>query len=740
VLAGRRAPTCVPFLSGAQINEAQLNNAKLTDAQVLEARTCGIRSDEAEREWQRLSWNERCDQIIEAWRSTASPNTELHPPQVIAIEGPTCIPAALVAAYFGFGFHLIKEPFAKFLAEHTPFELPLILAGLPDDFPDQCLFSNLERFRLAIDQNLLFSSLPVFTLLCARNVEALSWVAAKWILEETARHQQESQKHFALFVPAAEGSIYQSLTLKKGQTHAERETYSAQHFASKAVESTDLLAVATHGFEACADGGGGVVLCGLNSILPTLKDGLPGVLACARGYDCPRGPQPIPLEKFQTRTLMVASCNGLRLADSVLQSHFNLGLSFVDGSGVSYISSLFSSAGTTAAGAVFAAAMAAGVNLSEALALVNAFLYRSKLDHPAYLAIGNPLHRLGPRSVATYIATGANNRLTIPSTDSNMADICVQSRALARLAASGRLCVRIVDHPGPVFWFSYAESEETFRLFLFAFPNSLAGLNELTFLDRIEIEQTAKSKLESLARWADFAESKIDSGLLDTVRQTQKEIGDALPSALQRHGYKTGALEPLSAQIQLLHELVLATRRDVIEALSPELLKTFWLSNSYSHRLLTERIEVAHCQNCGDPAVARVLRNPLTDRRRKCVVCPRCGITSDLALDDVIRRAVVIAPMTVSRETEWEMEVQLELNPNVSEGSALICPRLSANGWSDTLTDPPYEEIILDGATNYRTRFSQKVMESVPPHRYFLKVLIASESEIGFATRVIYVI
>lgn len=702
----------------------------------------GVSEQDLER-WSRLSWQEKCDEIIENWRINRPEQFAANRPPIVVQAGPACIPAALLSGALGLPFHLITKSFSDFVESHDPTLGPrMLFAGLPEDFPDQFLFSELSRFRDGLDRRLPVSSLPTFTLLCARNVASLSKLVAKWIIKSQAPNVPEGKKEMALFMPSESSSAYSSFTSGQDQISFSREIYTPDQFAEKIREPTDFLAVATHGFEACADGGGGVVLCGLNSSPAELAPGLPGVLACARGYDCPRGPRPIPLERFASSLLMVASCNGLRLADSVLQPHFNLGLSFVDGDGLAYVSSLFSSAGTAIASAVFGSAMASGASLDQSLSLLNAFLYFSGLDHPAYLAIGNPLFTLCPDLVSKHHMTvGDGKTLKIELGKTFMAELLLHSSELAKQAAQGDLCVQINGVTEPIYWYSYPEEPERLRLFLFSFPHTLPESVELLFCSRKEIETSCRRILQSLAHWSEFAEMTLaDSELWVSIRQVKKELDESLPSALLRCAYEAGTLEDLFAQITLLKDLSSTARFNVLASLSDDLLKTFWLSNSYAHRFTTDAISVTRCQNCGAEAVVRILRPLMKDNMRRCVICPRCGIISDLAVDDIIKSAKVSAPATITRETEWELQIQVKLKNPCPGQSVLICPRLSANGWSDALTDPPYAEITFADSTAYTIPFKQNVKKEVPPHRYFIKCLVASEQEIAFVSKVIYVI
>lgn len=733
----------VPFLLGTWPISEVFGTAQTERMQTLREPDPSQLEDDLHLSWRRLSWHARSREILQRRRVMGSTTEDAGKVQVIAREGPACIPASLLSASLGFSMQLTSESLADFLEKDDVLVgSHLVLAGLPDEFPDRLLFSRLALFRDALDQGKPWREMPLFTMLCARDLASLSWLVAKWILTSRLPERTEVEGHFARFTPSDSGSPYHFLTHTREGSVTGQRTYTPDEFATQVLESIDLLAVPTHGFEACANGGGGLVLCGLNSALPVLPIGLTGVLACARGYDCPRGPHPIPLSQFRSKVLMVASCNGLRLADSVLQPHFNLGLAFADGEGLAYVSTLFSATGNIAASSVFSAAMASGHNLGESLALVNGFLYRAGLDHPGYVAIGNPKLTLGAASFFEMeIAEHDPAHIAVDCGRTNMAEIVVRSGELATMADRGDLRLSITGQTETTYWFSLPENKETLRLFLFRFPTSLYERLDISFSSREKLDESCRQVLKSLRHWLEFNDISGDtSDFWSRVRETAGELERGLASALSRSSYDASALARAKEQIRLLNELISTTRDHVIETLSEELLKAFWLTNIYAQAYRTEAVATTVCPNCESDSVMRILCRPLYEDRRKCVICPRCGIVSDVSAEGGIRLVQILAPESVTREETWELEIRIEMNDHTQDRSVLICPRVSANGWSSALSQPPYTLANVAGSSISVTRFRYSIPANVPPHRYFLKALVASNGEIAFGTKVLHVL
>ena len=184
--------------------------------------------------------------------------------------------------------------------------------------------------------------------------------------------------------------------LSDGQWISARQPVDGEAALAQALPVT-VLAVRTHGSEACAKGTAGLVYCGRTTgDVPEIAGD--GGFACGRGFTCPRGPHPRSVAPMAD-VLMMAVCGGLRLGDSINHDAFGFALNFIDGPGRAFVSSIASNSGAPLAALAFLATLADGGTLGEAVLMANALPMLGGIDDPTYLLVGDPGHR--PVSGAT---------------------------------------------------------------------------------------------------------------------------------------------------------------------------------------------------------------------------------------------------------------------------------------------------------------------------------------------------
>jgi hypothetical protein len=451
---------------------------------------------------------------------------------------------------------------------------------------------------------------------------------------------------------------------------------------------------------------------------------------------------------------MLESCNGLRLADSVLRSSFNLGLSFLDGEGVGYVSSLLCSQGGAMAAVALAAAMASGRTLGEAAALINALLYCRRGEYPGYLAIGQPDFRVTepPGDAAVPVISQITDAVALDFGSAYLGEILVRDGAAVELASYGSLGLRLSPaSPGEqIYWFARPERRQEgipaassqVRLFLFRFPEAL-GRVRLALVNRQEAEDSARRSLAHLRRWLDFFAlaglNKESPEVFHHLQEMQTQVHTALARMMVKMSNDASAWERLQECRALVDRTVTLARDEAVDWLAAKLLQPFWPTNLYTPAYLSQGLRDSLCPNCQGPAITKGLKHPLSGDGRQVTVCPRCGIVSDLPADGPFTSLVLAAPGQVGRGQPLEVEVLVETS-RPGEGTAvLVCPRISAVGLCQAVPAPPHYEFTPTAPGREDMRFRFVIPPDLPPHRYFLKAVAASASDLAFASRVLFV-
>ncbi|EJC71125.1 hypothetical protein Rleg5DRAFT_6959 [Rhizobium leguminosarum bv. viciae WSM1455] len=514
-----------------------------------------------------------------------------------------------------------------------------------------------------------------------------------------------------------------------------------------------VLAIGTHGFEACANAGGGVVLCGRRSdVPPRMESPEPGILACGRGCSCPRGPHPIELSRVSARVGFLGSCNSGRLADSVLHPDFNLMLNMLDGACVSVAGSLFSSVGGHLAAQVFCASMADGETFASAVLHANAFLYGSGLEHPCYVAVGQPSARSAIANVnGRKRAVLTSYQGTIDAGVANTIEIIIDSTKVPNDHVGA--LVKPHTDGSPVLFFSRWETDvESPKgrghpvLRLYRFPEPI-GLFDLEIFDYAQKIDQLAGLLDSLTAWVELGQRLNPSiwTMYSEVPNALDELDGWLSNAAKSASY-SGQHSYLLPEIEKIGLACVDTARQVVgEEMAGALSGTFWPTNLFGPAMHPQAFETGTCPNCNALTFDKELSTRKGGLRRRTSTCPRCGIVSDLDANDMIKLIRISAPEVVSRGQEWAAHVTLEL----AEQQRGLLPvtvflRLSALGAGGIDPLPLFAAIDLSqdidrtGAPK-ATGFYFRLPADLPPHRYFLKALVTTSQGLGFASRVIFV-
>jgi hypothetical protein len=725
-------------------------------------------SEHAQREftsfWPKLTWTERSLRVFRTNRSQAfQPQAQEEPCELLVCEGPVSISAALLAAHLGWKLQVVASDLSqavKCRGARGPIEYVIMM--LSEEAKDVLLTDIVRAFERELSSERAWEQVSKVTLMTGRDLASLSWLVAKTI---ASNRLTESSRVARLVHLAANssGATEEQLHIPTEETPDPLDSIkSGRHQESELISAltrnVDVIAYQTHGTDACAKGGAGVVLCGLRSPTPKVEARVPGILACGRQHTCPRGPYPIPLRELSSRVLMLASCNSLRLGDSSLQSDFNLGLSFLDGAGLAYVGTVFSALGDEACSRCFLAAMATGYSLSEATALVNALLSLANLDHAAYIAVGAPDYSVRRRLPVPTIRHGLAdkaNPFEIDFGTHHLRDFLVENAELAGLAENRQLVFDISASTGErnpnvdnqVFYFHRPErplggGRLVLRVFVYRFPESLGRLR-FRATDRPALESSVHSALASLRRWLDqwrlCGMAQGDNESFQHLAHSELDAQAVVAQLMTRLGYDGSASRQLERQEQLLRELSRSSRDLLLIEMAPRLAGPFWLTNEIGSEYRYEGSLETRCPNCRGIAISKLLRHSLHGEARAALVCPRCLTVSDLRRDGTIASVLLHAPETVTAGQRLQFAVTIQLGAVHGPTSLVVTPRLSTHGLLDVPSQPPIIERTVSDTMEATFSFEATIPPELPPHQYFLKLLAATDQELGFASRMVFV-
>lgn len=664
-----------------------------------------------------LSFPDAVRAIVTGPRSTGGPPDDA---VVIAVPGPAVLCAALLAAATGRPLELGPA------ADHDR----KIAVALAADIGDPELFAPLDALAEALDRETPWRRLPNETLVTGRDLAALSWMTAKIVVAH--EHPAAATPRLRHYAPGDDGSLVTEVAVDGAPA---RDVLAVEPLLASYRRRAEVMAFRTHGSESCAKGGAGTVLCGLELGEAPTAPAASGALACAHGHACPRGPHPVALKHFATDVLMLGTCNGLRLADSLNDPRFNFALSFVEGDGLAYVSSVFSSSGGDAASVAFLAAMADGATVGAATTLINALIHHAGLERPAYAALGDPSHRVGARALPAPVvldALPARCRLGTAHT----AELRLRDPALVAAARTGS--VSFATEGAGVLGFHRVEAADdgdTLVLRLLAFPEPL-GTVRVAAVDRTALRGRARRALGSLDRWLELwrlagLDRDDPAGFAD-LRAGEEDVRGVVARGLAQAGLDGTGVTALGRRVDIAEALAEAAGEAAVDALVPQLQGSFWLPNLYAPEQRLERGEPVPCPSCGLSALRREMSHAVTEATRIVVVCPRCGIGWDVAADAAVEAISVelTESATVGGTLAVDVVVRLRGPARVD-----IHPRLSTAGFPVPAPEPASAPVTADAAGTVRAAFLFALPVDLPPHRHYVKVLVADGDGLAFASR-----
>lgn len=620
-------------------------------------------------------------------------------------------------------------------------ESSFIFVAEPSRCTDDLLLQRLDDLAAALDVGAPWEHLPRFAIVTGRDYRALSWLVAKLVTR--TRRPTPEQPRVRHFHPAVEDSQLLTVGVVPSSNRVTRMRLGSGDLVAAYAEKIDVVAFRTHGSEACAKGGGGTVLCGRHE-QEHIPPEDPGVLACGRGYRCPRGPSPVPLAKMGAEVMLLASCNGLRLANSLTHSDFNFALSFVDGEGLGFVSTVFTSIGGDFASLAFLAAMSSGLSLGDSTLLINALVHQAHLERPCYLLLGDPDYQLGAQRAR--VLKVASLPASLALVEQHHAEIVVTDPPAVSSALAGKLSLAITGEnalpssSASVFGFHRIERRPTGTcvvLHLFSYPRPIGAI-EIAPIDRAELAATARATIARLDRWIRtytlFAIDASEPELFGELQTAVTEVIESIDRALALSTLHGTWSQTLARYLRHADSICVAASLTVLEYLAPRLIGAFWLSNTHTTNRL-RRSTAGRCPSCSGPALQRTLDNELRQELREVLVCPRCGICSDIPDTSPVSAIAIEVPELVPAGTSMQVRVRLKLSCAAHVAIAL---RLSTHGEPTTDPEPSIAASYAE-AGDVAFSFVVPVDATLSPHRHYVKLLLATPEGLAFACRPFFV-
>jgi hypothetical protein len=657
--------------------------------------------------------------------------------------GPSSVCAGLLAGLLHAELTFASSSVQDTLAEIARNGRPAVLVGSLADFSDRLLFDVLGAFHAALEARGPWEHLSLPTLLVGRDLAALSR-----LIHKVVTHAAPESRRLLHASAAESHTTIRHLDLADGERATTAESATAEDLRSVLVAPSAALAYHAHGSDACARAGHGVVLCGLSAGDVPADPELPGVLACGRGYACPRGPHPLPVRDLGADVLMLGTCNGLRLGDSVLAPAFNLALSHLDGPAAAYVGSIATHSGSELATLAFLAALASGHTIGDATVLVNGLLSCSGVNQPTYLAVGLPQLRITPAPAPAPLSCeelGADaNTLDFGST--NCAAVLLHD---ARAIALARRCALFLlatpaDAGTSIYWFYRVEDapEPTVRLWLFRFPERLGELT-LTPGDANQLIRTCRGALDGLKSWLELLQMSSlladDSDSMAAFERNHQTLTAALARRMPRIAFDASAPAELLRIAGLATSAASLARDAAIDRMEPDLERSFWLTNLYMPEYHPATVADAACPACERPAYRKRLVHPIHGRSRVIIECAHCGIVSDIPERSSIRSITLAASSSVHAASTFTVTVTVRTSNVDAAESMTICCRLSMHTGDRFQPSPARYE----GTTNTRTHvasFEFSLPPDAVPHGGIVKVLVASPRALAFASRPLFIL
>lgn len=671
--------------------------------------------------------------------------------------------ASLLAGSLGADFKLIEEPPAvEARSAYARGFSSLFIVGLPALFTDAVLFELLEQVTAGLSSDIPWGEIPRFSLITGRDLPSLSWLVAKILISARAPKEMPDRSRLAYYefpgsgVPSARELCFERENGRSGFRPVETVLQGAQDILATYTQPSEVIVVATHGFEACAEGGAGVVLCGLHSSRSFAGEKSSGILACGRGYPCPRGPHPLPVRLLRTPVFMLASCNSFRLAGSQLKSDFNLAYSFLDGQGRNYVSSPSTITHAQPCSVAFAAAMASGRSVSQATTLVNGLLYCAGIDQPTFVGIGMGNYRAGSSPDANIRMEAPGHHVSLPGEidlgEANYAEIVISTPQIVELARRRLLALDLGNRaPGErVFYFYRLErahssgngetAEHMVRVFLFSFPTAL-GRMRVSQTDLVGLRETAAKTLQAASFWLDFVRLAELGEKVVPLPQIVAEVGKSravIANSLSSILFDGSAAGQLQQQVRVLASLTMMTRDLALDHLMLTRSGSFFLTNLWGDEYRVEGNGESTCHNCGGRAFRKTLRHVLHGAGRLVINCWRCGFISDVPESDAVRGVYLDAPDVIPKGKRFKVRVTIDAGDTPKQSEFRVWARINAQEHGHLVPEPDCTYMVWSGGRK-EVSFEFDSSGDVPPHGYAIRALVASAEEVASAGRGIFI-
>ncbi len=614
--------------------------------------------------------------------------------------------------------------------------------GLSSKIKDDILLGLLKNMRDNFLNKEFFYKTPIFSILTNRDFDTLTFLLAKIVLNKQ-KNKSENKISLAKFVPHHTSTevIYHTYENSTSRFDSKMIDNFSDFFAHQT--SFDLISSSTHGFEACANGGNGNVLCGLSqNVKIDSLNAESNKLSCGYNFPCPRGPQPFPLKFFPTKVLMLGSCNGLRLADSCLNENFNLGLTFLEGDGICYISNLFSSTANKIIIELFHSAIFSGYSVGKALRMVNLFLLSSNLDHPSMLMIGNPEHYVVPFEKKKSCSKLSSKQTVLNANFSSdyFYNCKLISRETIKLVCRARIIVLVFNVvPEDMFWFANVEKSPLdiyapiVTIHIFRYPMEIENL-AFEIVGYEKTQRQLKKLLMKIIFWTkqfDYIKLPETDNDLANALVNVKEILEEFSLNIDKFSnYMCYSGVELKNLFEIANELIVGSIEHYIKHASEKLKGPFWLYNTYSADFKLNNITYGKCIYCKGNVILKKSSAISFDETRKISFCPRCGIIEDVLLDNSFSSVKVNMDDDVFINTEMGFSITFIANKNIRE-EVIFVPKISSAEHLAPFPNCQKLNSFKKGQV-YNLDFRVKLDESTIPHRYFLKFLIVCPDKILF--------
>ena len=667
-----------------------------------------------------------------------------NPTAVVCRAGPALVPGALLASELGFDLEVVGS-FEGCLSGRSG---GVVVVGVRDELTDLLLLDLLDQVQDGLGSAVPWHDLPHLSLVSGADLHHLTWVVAKVVLGHE-RRPAPSFASLARYVPAGELTVVERAAWSPadgGGWESSRALRRGDTVLESLLSPTGTVAIATHGYDACAKGGGPIVLCGLRSG-GDYGPGQEGVLACGRGHRCPRGPLPLPLANINTDVLLLGSCNGARFADSLLRPEFNLGFGFLDGRGLAYISSIMSTIGHPQASTVFMAAMADGRSVAEATSLMNAFVHLGKVEQPCYVGVGDGAHRLRSGPVLSASAKveqlSGEDGLSLNVLDAgHVIEVVINDPQIVDLAQRASLAVEVSsDIPGsqPSFFARVErrdDGERAARIFVFRFPEPIGhGLVEL--LGAEELSRYGHELLSATACWEELEQlwAADDKARMEVLRREREDLTVSLVRFAATFGHQAGATAAAAQACQRAEQALMGVATALLDELQPGLEQGFFLCNLYSRAYVLSSTGRVPCPAGHGVAVRHMLRHPLHRSERAVDICPRCGVVADVPVVTPPATLELAVPERVAAGAVLEARATLVGAP--AHADVVLRAGLTNLGQTSLAPTIMREAVTRQTSPSFTLHFS--VPNDYLPHHYWLKVVAGTVNGVYWAARPVFI-